>query len=76
MTKLLEKVFQQRHLAVLLDLVEGDSVEDRLYEPTVIGDYGDPKQMLLIALMFVKRKVSFRLFWTTTQCVYLALNPD
>ena len=62
MTKLLEKVFQQRHLAVLLDLVKGDSVEDRLYEPTVIGDYGDPKQMLLIALMFVKEKFLFDCF--------------
>ena len=56
LTKLLEEVFQQRHLAVLLDLVKGDSVEHRLYEPTVIGDYRNPKQMLLIALMLCKKK--------------------
>ena len=56
LTKLLEEVFQQRHLAVLLNLVKGDGVEHRLYEPTVIGDYRNPKQMLLIALMLCKKK--------------------
>ena len=56
LTKLLEEVFQQRHLAVLLNLVKRDGVEHRLYEPTVIGDYRNPKQMLLIALMLCKKK--------------------
>ena len=52
-------------------------VEHGLDEPTVIGDYRNPKQMLLIALFDVLGKEKFHVTVLDNHSLaYLALSPD
>ena len=76
LTKLLEEVFQQRHLAVLLDLVKRDGVEHRLYEPTVIGDYRNPKTNVVDCFDVLRKEKFHVTVLDNHSLAYLALSPD
>ena len=49
-TELLQKVFQQRHLAVFLNLVQGHRVEDWLNEAAVVGNHRNPESELRLSI--------------------------
>ena len=53
-TELLQKIVQQRHLAVFLHLMQGHGVEDWLNEAAVVGNHRNPESELRLSIYSTK----------------------